>query len=141
MPVLGYRDHWVMSCSLNLASCRLRAEALARQLHNNLWVPRSHQGSPGDSGTVSPCFGLPANSLGVVIDKPPLKLDQHLRMSSLDDDEPEQQPVSIQNGEVPLCSPRMSPPYSPLETAGLLPRNSPGLFGRKLFLISFSIVA
>lgn len=129
MPVLGFRDHWAMSCNLNLASCRLRAEALARQLHNNLWVPRSHQGSPGDSGSVSPCFGLPASSLGV-IDRPPVKLDSHLRMSSLDDDETEQ-PVSVRNGEVPMCSPRMSPPYSPIETMGLLPKNSPGLFSDK----------
>ncbi|KFM81650.1 CBM21 domain-containing protein, partial [Stegodyphus mimosarum] len=140
MPVLGFKDHWAMSCSLNLASCRLRAEALARQLHSNLWSPRSAHGSPGDSGTVSPCFGLPtANALGV-IDRAPLKLDPHLRMSSLDDDEeqPDQQLVSPpssdrklgENGEMDVvASPphQISPPYSPLERIGLLP-NSDGVF-------------
>lgn len=139
MPVLGFRDHWAMSCSLNLASCRLRAEALARQLHNNLWVPRSQQGSPGDSGSVSPCFGLPASTL-VVIDRPPIKIDKHLRMSSLDDDETEQPPVTVPNGDVQMCSPQMSPPYSPFERMGLLPKTTSGLFGRTVFLFTFACV-
>ncbi|GIX78480.1 glycogen-binding subunit 76A [Caerostris extrusa] len=135
MPVLGSRNHLAMSCSLNLASCRLRAEALARQLHSNLWSPRSTQGSPGDSGCVSPCFGLPsAHSL--VIDRPPLKLDHHWRMSSLDDEEEQEQLVSSSrmrggNGDVDACSspPQISPPYSPMEKTEFLGKDGAGLFG------------
>ncbi|GBM80898.1 Glycogen-binding subunit 76A [Araneus ventricosus] len=137
MPVLGFRDHLAMSCSLNLASCRLRAEALARQLSTNLWSPRSTQGSPGDSGCVSPCFGLPNSHL--VIDRPPLKIDQHWRMSSLDDEEEQEQLVSSsshpgmrgENGDVGVCTspPQISPPYSPMEKEGLMGKDGTGIFG------------
>ncbi|GFR09001.1 glycogen-binding subunit 76A [Trichonephila clavata] len=136
MPVLGFRDHLAMSCSLNLASCRLRAEALARQLHTNLWSPRSTQGSPGDSGCVSPCFGLPsAHPLGV-IDRPPLKLEHHWRMSSLDDEDEQEQLVSPLsgmrggNGDVDACAtpPQISPPYSPTEKTGLIGKSGSGIF-------------
>ncbi|XP_054721596.1 glycogen-binding subunit 76A-like [Uloborus diversus] len=138
MPVLGAGDHWAMSCSLNLASCRLRAEALARQLHSNLWSgPRSAQGSPGDSGCVSPCFGLPPTSVLGIVDRPPLKLEHHLRMSSLDDEEEQEQLVSDkggrrrENGDLEICSSptAISPPYSPFERIGLLPKDSATVYG------------
>lgn len=147
MPVPGFKEHWAMSCSLNLASCRLRAEALARQLHSNLWSPRSAQGSPGDSGCVSPCFGLPPAAAALVIDKAPNKLHPDWRMSSLDDEDEQEllmsSPASMKgdlggsNGNVEACaSPsHISPPYSPSEKMGLLPKNGAEIYGNYQMLI------
>lgn len=111
MPVIG-GEQWAMSCTLNLASCRLRAETLARQLHSKLWSPRSEDGS------ISPCFGFPPTAAPVV-DTPPLSLgviNGHCpRMSSLDDDD-DCPPHHNNKVDIVVTPPmHMSPPYSPTE--------------------------